>query len=300
MEKIQNNLRACSFGDIDFILTLKELCFKWYIEKIYGWDIDVQRQKTINEFNRLADNMKIISVDKKDIGITTFFEENGVYVIGMLMIHPDFQNKGIATSILNNYIDIAKSENKIIIVKTYVKNPARNLYERLGFSLDYEDTTHAHYKIDFSKRVSSLGTIQLCGDEYEKCSNIWDIEKDPFAKQWKEEIAKGNRLVYVCKINDEFVGECDIVLHKNGYTDTDKTVYLSRLKVKREFRGKGIGSSLVQYLLKLFKIKGYTHMTLGVDTDNYAAVHLYEKCGFKVYATDEDEYGEFYKMIAEL
>ena len=57
---------------------------------------------------------------------------------------------------------------------------------------------------------------------------------------------------------------------------------------------------MVQYLLKLYKIKGYTHMTLGVDTDNYTAVHLYEKFGFKVYATDEDEYGEFYKMIAEL
>jgi|GEM_PF-5975693 len=39
--------RNCTNNDIEFILNLKELCLKWYIEKIYGWDKEVQRQKTV-------------------------------------------------------------------------------------------------------------------------------------------------------------------------------------------------------------------------------------------------------------
>lgn len=144
-------LRECFADDADFILHLKELCFKWYIEIIYGWDKADQRQKTINELNRLSDKMKIITMHNKDIGVTTFYENDDTYVIGMLMIHPDYQNKGIATSLLNNYIAVAKAEKKKIVVKTYIKNPARRLYERLGFELSCVDETHAHYEIDFSE-----------------------------------------------------------------------------------------------------------------------------------------------------
>ncbi len=41
--------RNCEYNDCDFILNLKELGIKWYIEKIYGWDTDIQREKTKHE-----------------------------------------------------------------------------------------------------------------------------------------------------------------------------------------------------------------------------------------------------------
>ena len=145
------NFRNCGYDDIDFILNLKELCLKWYIEIIYGWDIKIQKEKTINELNQHINNMKIIMLDNKDIGITTFYEENNSYVIGLIMINPNYQNKGIATKIINDYIEIAKKENKKIFIKTYKENPAKRLYERLGFKIYKEDNTHVHMMIDFSK-----------------------------------------------------------------------------------------------------------------------------------------------------
>ena len=33
--------RDCTYDDLEYILVLKDLCLRWYIEKIYGWDIDV-------------------------------------------------------------------------------------------------------------------------------------------------------------------------------------------------------------------------------------------------------------------
>lgn len=143
--------RNCEYNDVDFILELKELCFKWYIETIYGWDINIQKQKTIEELDAHIKDMRIIKLDNNDIGVTTFYEEEGTYVVGMIIIHPNYQKKGLATNIINEYINTAKTENKRIIIKTYKKNPAKKLYERLGFKLYNEDETHVYMCIDFSK-----------------------------------------------------------------------------------------------------------------------------------------------------
>lgn len=134
-ESMNIEFRNCEYNDVDFILELKELCFKWYIEIIYGWNINIQREKTIHELDKHIGDMRIIKLDNKDVGVTTFYEEEGTYVVGLIIIHPDYQNKGIATNIIKEYIDTAKNENKRIIIKTYKQNPAKNYMKDLG--LDY-------------------------------------------------------------------------------------------------------------------------------------------------------------------
>ena len=143
--------RECKYSDIDFILELKELGLKWYIEKIYSWDFNIQKEKTIQELDRHINDMRIIVLNNQDIGITTFYEEDNIYVIGLIMIHPEYQNKGIATNIIKNYINVAQNKKKKIIIKTYKENPARRLYERLGFVKYNEDNTHVHLMINFDK-----------------------------------------------------------------------------------------------------------------------------------------------------
>lgn len=143
-------LRDCTYDDVEFILELKRLGLKWYIEKIYGWNENIQRQKTIQELNKNIKDMKIIIVDNKDVGITTFNKNEDFYSIGLTIIHPDYQNKKIATNILLKYIEMAKEDRKRIIIKTYKKNPAKRLYERIGFKKYDNDDTHIYLEIDFS------------------------------------------------------------------------------------------------------------------------------------------------------
>ena len=139
--------RKCEYDDLEFILNLKELGMKWYHEKIYGWDINFQRERTKREIDKFIDTMKIIIVDDKDIGVLNFFEDNNEFVIGLILIHPDYQNKCIATTIINDCIEISKKENKTIRLSVYKYNPARLLYERLGFEQYNEDDTHAYLHI---------------------------------------------------------------------------------------------------------------------------------------------------------
>lgn len=144
-------LRECKLDDLDFILKLKEFGMKWYIEKIYGWDINVQKQKTLKELHNNLNNMKIIMVDGNDVGVTTFIETDSYFQVGLLIILPEYQNKGIASSIIREYIQIANNKKKRIIIKTYKDNPAQNLYKRLGFNIYNTDDTHIYLDIDFEK-----------------------------------------------------------------------------------------------------------------------------------------------------
>lgn len=145
--------RGCTYSDVDFILNLKELCIKWYIEIIYGWDIDIQREKTIHELDRHKDDIRVIQLDQKDAGITTFYEEDNKYVVGLIMVHPDYQGLGVGSKVIKDYITKAKKEKKDILIKTYKYNSAKKLYERLGFKIYKEDETHVYMQIEFSKNI---------------------------------------------------------------------------------------------------------------------------------------------------
>ncbi|MBP3708023.1 MAG: GNAT family N-acetyltransferase [Clostridia bacterium] len=140
-------LENCSESDLDFVFNLKKETMKWYIEKIYGWIDEVQRQKTLKEIKSNIGNMKIIIKDNEKIGVTTFTDNKSEYIVGLTMISPKFQNKGIATNIINNYIEKAKQNKKRIIIKTYKENPAQNLYKRLGFKVYDENETHIFLEI---------------------------------------------------------------------------------------------------------------------------------------------------------
>ena len=140
-------LRDCTLTDLELLLDLKRLCLRKYIEIHYGWDEEIQKQKTQKELANNLSNMKVITLDGIDIGITTFFEYEDYCQVGLLIIHPDYQNKGIATSIINDYIKYARENKKRIIIKTNIENPARKLYERLGFTIYETDNTHVYLEI---------------------------------------------------------------------------------------------------------------------------------------------------------
>lgn len=139
--------------------------------------------------------------------------------------------------------------------------------------------------------------------DYKKCNNIWNMKKCEFTEKFYKEIEDGNRVVFIYKINDEFVGEIAYVLDMkdSDYTITNKRIYISRLIVKKEYRNKGIGGILVDFILEKVKEMGYNEATIGVDKDNMSALHLYKKKGFtNVLFEGKDEYGEFYKLMKEI
>jgi RimJ/RimL family protein N-acetyltransferase len=139
-------LRPCTINDYELLFKLKVECLKWYVEKIYGWDDIVQREMLKKEMNEKMSYMKIIQVDNIDIGVTThFIDKDGNDVVGLIAILPDYQGNGIGTDILKKYIDNA---SKRIILQVFKDNPAKLLYEKLGFKKYGETNTHILMEIN--------------------------------------------------------------------------------------------------------------------------------------------------------
>lgn len=122
-------------------------------------------------------------------------------------------------------------------------------------------------------------------------------------KKWYDELVNGNRITFVYTENDEFIGEGSLVFRNDDpdYTIPDKRIYLSRLIVKFEYRNRGVGGIIIDYLIDCAKRLGYEEISVGVDTDNLIARHLYEKKGFtNVVFEGEDEYGKYMKLFRKL
>lgn len=64
----------------------------------------------------------------------------GDVYIDMFAILPEYQGKGIGTQILLNVLE--ENKDVRIYLKTYKENPARNLYQRVGFKKYDETETH--------------------------------------------------------------------------------------------------------------------------------------------------------------
>lgn len=143
----------------------------------------------------------------------------------------------------------------------------------------------------------------LALEDYNKCSNIWNMKTQPLAGKWLEEIKNGNRLVYIYKINGEFIGEGALVLRTDDpdYTIPEKRVYVSRMIVRKDYRNRGIGSEILEFLIRKAKEMGFSEMTIGVDKDNVNALHLYRKFGFtEVLFDGADEQGEYLKLMKRI
>ena len=140
-------------------------------------------------------------------------------------------------------------------------------------------------------------------NNYPKCNAIWDMQADPLTEKFRKEIESGNREVYICKGNGNFIGEIACVYDMNDpdYTISGQRIYLSRLIVKPNYRNKGIGGILIDFMIEKLKCDGYKEITVGVDKDNFAAIQLYRKKGFtKVLFNGGDEQGEYFKLLEKL
>lgn len=75
----------------------------------------------------------------------------------------------------------------------------------------------------------------------------------------------------------------------NGYGNIDSTTPECSISIYKEYRGYGIGTSLMKEMLKYLKDKGYKKISLAVQKDNYA-YNLYCKVGFEIHHDNEAEY----------
>lgn len=137
-------------------------------------------------------------------------------------------------------------------------------------------------------KINDLKKIDIIAVQVHECHVNWrpDIfehvdsiitEEDLLTMIEKNEI-------FVAKIENTIVGYIIISSRegkKNGYRYR-KELDIDAMGVDENYRNKGIGTKLLEYIKEYAKEKNYTDLRLTVNEENENGRHLYEKVGFKI------------------
>lgn len=114
------------------------------------------------------------------------------------------------------------------------------------------------------------------------------IIKQPELQIYIEDFGKADDACLVAEIKGRIVGAVWTRI-MNDYGHIDDEIPSFAISLYEEYRHLGIGTALMEAMLKLLKSKGYKQASLSVQKENYA-VNMYRKVGFEVVDENEEEY----------
>lgn len=129
-------------GDRDFLYSLYRSTMKPYVEETCGSWNEVQQLEKFNQSLQIGIT-QIIQFHELDVGMIQIEERSEEVFIVQIVVMPEYQNRGIATQMLRNIVDMAATTGKPVVLQVHKANiRARALYQRLGFGITGENQTH--------------------------------------------------------------------------------------------------------------------------------------------------------------
>ncbi|PRR78883.1 putative acetyltransferase [Clostridium liquoris] len=80
--------------------------------------------------------------------------------------------------------------------------------------------------------------------------------------------------IFIMKDN-KYMGYGQIIIENN-------VPIIVNLGILKDYRGKGYGKALINYLLQIVRINKFEKVIINVDWNNKIALEMYKKCGFKI------------------
>jgi ribosomal protein S18 acetylase RimI-like enzyme len=155
-------LRPATNDDYDFLYHLIEFCLKEYIEATWGWDDDFQQSRFAEHFK--ITGCQTVLVNGGNAGQITTRKQDDSDFIAAIYILPEFQNQGLGSVLIEEVMAKAAENGRPVTLQVLKANqPARRLYERLGFVVTAEKLTH--YAMQWDPNDLILGENQ-CTSAY--------------------------------------------------------------------------------------------------------------------------------------
>ena len=110
---------------------------RWIIERLFGWrGYEVERAKFEESYSERES--EIVVLDGGDVGWLSVRRDATAIDIDAIYLLPAAQKRGIGTALVREVIGEARASGLPLTVSTAKINPARSLYERLGFVATHE------------------------------------------------------------------------------------------------------------------------------------------------------------------
>ena len=91
--------------------------------------------------------------------------------------------------------------------------------------------------------------------------------------------------------NGILIGELHVMYESDdsNYAVRGKRAYLFAFRVREEYQNKGYGTFLLKSVVNALEKEGYSEFTVGVEDDNFRAIHMYQMLGFNEYLLRKQE-----------
>jgi GNAT superfamily N-acetyltransferase len=140
---MQIRLIPATESDRTFFRNVHHLAYRDVIESMFGWDEKSQDHYADIDFN--SRNPHIIQYEEKPVGVLGWQEKQDHIWFGPIFVLPQFQNKGIGSFLVKQFIENAEAKNIALRLQTLRMNErAKKLYERLGFIVLSSNEIHWH------------------------------------------------------------------------------------------------------------------------------------------------------------
>ncbi len=127
--------------DLEFLFLLLKAALGPYVEQTYGpWRDEEQRPRFFAATDPAAH--EIVELDGRPVGCLAVRRLPEEVKLQRVFLLPAYQNRGIGTQLVRGVLDEARSAGLPVRLRVFRVNPARHLYERLGFVVAGETDTH--------------------------------------------------------------------------------------------------------------------------------------------------------------
>ncbi|MCA1723831.1 MAG: GNAT family N-acetyltransferase, partial [Thermomicrobia bacterium] len=134
------HLRQATAADDDFLYRLHIAAMGDLVAHVWGWDDAWQERFFADHFD--PTHSRIIVVDGEDVGVIAVEWGAAEALLANIEILPDYQGRGLGAALVNQIIAEAEAHHLPVRLQVLKVNPARRLYERLGFVRTSETETH--------------------------------------------------------------------------------------------------------------------------------------------------------------
>lgn len=133
-------LRPGELEDREYLWRLHCATMQDYVDKTWGWDEGRQRAMFDQGFD--PSSLRIVEEDGRAVGYISVQRHSDEIFLAGIEIEPEQQNQGIAAYLIGQLFEKSDSLQVPVTLQVLKVNPARSLYERLGFQCTGETPTH--------------------------------------------------------------------------------------------------------------------------------------------------------------
>src|SRR5215471_18769727 len=131
------SLKPASPSDFEFAFRLYCETMEEYSSAYIAWDESKQRASLADQWGKAE--VSLITFEQVNVGWLAVQETAGSILLGHFYVEPRFQKRGVGSMILSRLLTTASGKGKSVELAVLKNNPARRLYDRMGFTVTGED-----------------------------------------------------------------------------------------------------------------------------------------------------------------